>query len=276
MFSRFKITAENLRYYVLDFRHEQVRDRYSIDSRSVLERVQNVIMAASQDGVVNADILKEGFFPTAFRKRYQVFISHSHKDIDLVKRLANVLYARFGVRCFVDSMVWENMTDLLKALDEQYCRRPLCGYDYNKRNMSTAHVHAMLSIALLEMIEQCECCIFVQSENSIIPSLKLKGISDEDKTFSPWIYEEINYMNMLQPHLSQRLIKLFSVLDESERTDYIEQMVPSLPIAHGINLDKFTEVKSKDLPYILSEGKSWLDILYEKTQYIRKNDFNIL
>ena len=142
-------------------------------------------------------------------------------------------------------------------------------YDYEKRNSSTAHVHAMLSIALMEMIEQCECCIFIQSENSTIPSLKLKSISNEDKTFSPWIYEEINYMNMLQPHKSQRLLRYFSKLDESEQRQINGITDHPVPIVHGLNLDKFTKVTRNELPY-LAEGKDWLNILYRKTGFIKQ------
>lgn len=261
MFSRFTIKSRELEIYLSDFRRETPEDIYSADAERVVSQVQRIIMASSNNGVVEAAQLKDGFFPTNFRNKYQVFISHSHADIELVKKFANTLNAKFGVRCFVDSMVWGNMYEMLRELDEKYCKTPPHGYDYDRRNMSTAHVHAMLSIALLEMIEQCECCIFVQSENSTIPSLELKSISNDVKTFSPWIYEEINYMNMLQPHRPQRLLRFFSALNENEQRELNNYLNP-VPIVHGLNLDNFKEVTRDKLSYNINSERGWLDTLY--------------
>ncbi len=267
MFSRFKIQVHELIPYVRDIGAATVPDVYSEDEESVFRRAREIILAASHNGIVEADDLKNGFFPTDFRDQYQVFISHSYKDIEVVKELANNLSKNFGIRCFVDSMVWGSMYHLLKEIDNKYCLMPSKLYDYAKRNSSTAHVHAMLSIALMEMIEQCECCIFVQSNNSIIPSLELDSISKENKTFSPWIYEEINYMNMLQPHKSQRLLRLFSSLNENAQREINSHTEHPVPIVHGLNLDKFTKVTRSELPY-LNDGNDWLNILYMKTGLI--------
>ena len=260
MFTRFKIDADNLRYYLMDIRTEGT-DYYTEDSLRILENASERIIAASHNGIVDADQLKDGFFPTEFREKYQVFISHSHKDIELIKQFANVLANKYNVRCFVDSMVWGNMEKLLSRIDKKYCLSDNSQYfDYYKRNLSTSHVHAMLSIALLEMISQCECCIFVQSGNSVIPSLPLASINSQDKTFSPWIYEEINYMNQLQPYLpTQRRLTLFSSLNEGIKRD-IENPVP---IAHGINLDKFAKLDRAKMPYGELDDEGWLNVLYK-------------
>lgn len=272
MFSKFRIDVRDLESYIPDIGGRGVPDVYSEDEASVLRRAQEIIVAASHDGVVEASDLQNGFFPTNFRDKYQVFISHSYKDIEIVKALANALSDRFGIRCFVDSMVWGSMYHLLKEIDNKYCLMPSNLYDYEKRNSSTAHVHAMLSIALMEMIEQCECCIFIQSENSTIPSLKLKSISNEDKTFSPWIYEEINYMNMLQPHKSQRLLRMFSSLNENVQREINSYTEHPVPIVHGLNLKHFTQVTKETLPYI-NDGDDWLNTLYRKSGLIREIKF---
>lgn len=262
MFSRFKISAKDLSIYLTDIPSNNRRDFYTEDRQLVLEAASNQIVASSHNGIVEADRLKDGFFPTNFRERYQIFISHSHKDIEVVKQFANALANRYQVRCFVDSLIWGNMEDLLSAIDNKYCLSDDAQhFDYFKRNLSTSHVHAMLSIALLEMISQCECCIFVQSDNSIIPSLPLADIQGKDKTFSPWIYEEINYMNQLQPYLpGQRRLMLFSSLNESIKRD----IVNPVPIAHGINLDKFVKLDRAKMPYGNLGNESWLDVLYKQ------------
>ena len=262
MFSRFTIKSRELEIYLSDFRRETPEDIYSADAERVVSQAQRIIMASSNNGVVEAAQLKDGFFPTNFRNKYQVFISHSHADIELVKKFANTLNAKFGVRCFVDSMVWGNMYEMLKELDEKYCKTPPRGYDYDRRNMSTAHVHAMLSIALLEMIEQCECCIFVRSENSTIPSLELKSISNDVKTFSPWIYEEINYMNVLQPYLSRQRRIMFSTRNQVVN----ESLEHPVPVVHGLNLDKFTEINRWNMA--TNEDEPWLEYLYKQVGLI--------
>lgn len=58
-------------------------------------------------------------------------------------------------------------------------------YSYAKRNYSTSHVHMMLSISLMKMIDQTECLLFIDTPNS----LNTKELIEA--TNSPWIFAEI-------------------------------------------------------------------------------------
>lgn len=172
-------------------------------------------MIFGESGVIKADILSANQFP--INRNMQVFISHSSKDAVVAKVFAYILSA-WGINCFIDSMIWNNISDLQRDLDEKYCwlkRNEL--FDYEKRNNSTAHVHTMLSSALFEMIDICECCVFIESNNS---EIKLNDIRDTS-TFSPWIFSEINYINKIRlniPLRYQNRTQLFSeggILNES-------------------------------------------------------------
>lgn len=145
------------------------------------------------DGVLNADEIINTWFPTI---KADVFLSHSHKDEKLVIGLAGWLKKEFGLTSFIDSTVWGYSDELLKAIDNKYCKNDSGEtYNYELRNRSTSHVHMMLSTALLDMIDRCECIIFVQTPQSFRPS---DYLNTSGQTESPWIYSEIAMTRMLR------------------------------------------------------------------------------
>ena len=218
MFAKYKIDLNEIISFVGGTKHfseiiasakfqEWVSKQYDAYPYDILNP-----MVYGKDGNIRADIVSEQQFPIL--KNKHVFVSHSSKDGDAAKVLALFLKITCGINCFIDSMIWNNIADLQKELDGKYCwlRKEDKVYDYNKRNNSTAHVHAMLSTALFEMIDSCECAIFIESQNSTI---KLEDIKNQS-TFSPWIYEEINYINKIRENTPKRYIgrkqlKVFSV-----------------------------------------------------------------
>lgn len=147
------------------------------------------------DGTINGAILSALNFP--LQQHYDVFISYSHDDEETAKVLF-LLLTRANISCFLDSTIWHSADTLLKEIDDRYSLSSGsildAKYDYTKRNYSTSHVHAMLSMAMLEAIDRSDLCIFLKSENSI--SLK-EGI--EQGTLSPWIYEEQQYIGKIEP-----------------------------------------------------------------------------
>ena len=78
-------------------------------------------------------------------------------------------------------------------------------------------------MALLEMIDQCDICLFVTSENSTLPGTDFGDVM----TLSPWIYEEIKYMNRISP----KMMREFSEVN----------------ISHPLDLSDFSVVNSKNL-----------------------------
>lgn len=84
-------------------------------------------------------MMKEEWLKT---QKYDVFLSHSHKDIDKVKAFSGWLYDMFGLKCFIDSCAWGYCDDLLRKIDDKYCwNKTGETYNYERRNYSTAHVH---------------------------------------------------------------------------------------------------------------------------------------
>lgn len=115
-----------------------------------------------------------------------IFISHSHMDIDEVMSFAGWLFKEFGIKSFIDSLVWENIKKLQRDIDDKYCFNESTGfYNYDKRNYSTSHVNMILSAALTKMIDKAECIIFFETPASV------KVNDTIYKTTSPWIYSEI-------------------------------------------------------------------------------------
>lgn len=130
-----------------------------------------------------------------------VFLSHSHKDREQVVGFAGWLKKRFGLTAFIDSSIWGNSEQLLKKIDDEYCYNETSHmYDYNLRNYSTSHVHMMLSMALLKMVDKAEALVFVNTPNSISP------ISEtiNQTTKSPWIYSELVYSNLIRRNNPKR------------------------------------------------------------------------
>lgn len=157
------------------------------------------------DGIIKGDTLKDSYFPSGLfdSSNYDVFISHSHKNEKEALLLAAWLMKYKKLSCFVDSFAWGSADQLLKEIDDKYCyRKHTKTYDYNKRNFTTSHVHAILSMALLDTIIRSKYCIFIKSSESVPLNSGLKM-----KTLSPWLYEEIKFMQLLQP---KRETKLFS------------------------------------------------------------------
>ncbi|HTF28713.1 MAG TPA: hypothetical protein VK625_07705, partial [Flavitalea sp.] len=96
------------------------------------------------------------------------FISHSHSDKEKAIALSGYLFHEFDLRSFVDSCVWGYANDLLKLINDKYCKS-LDGklYDYNKTVFSSSHVHMMLSSAISSMMDRTECLFFYNSPKSI-------------------------------------------------------------------------------------------------------------
>ncbi len=160
---------------------------------------------------IDGSKLQANWFPIV---KADAFISHSHKDKnEIALTFAGFLAEKFGIKAFIDSCIWGYADDLLKLIDNTYCKSEVNRntYDYKKRNYSTSHIHMMLSTALTKMIDETECLFFLNTPNSITPNEEI------DKTLSPWIYCEIE-MSKLIRHRDKseyREIKTFSKLFES-------------------------------------------------------------
>lgn len=146
-----------------------------------------------EENAFHADQIMDDWFPSI---NASVFISHSSCDKDNAVRFANWLFNNFGITSFIDSDFWECISDLQNKIDKAFCKLDgkQSSYSYEKRNYSTAHVHMILAHALTRMINQAECFFFIKSDNSI--SIE----NTFNRTFSPWIYHELETVDTIEIH----------------------------------------------------------------------------
>lgn len=232
--------------------HEVGRQLRNDDAAAIKRKLESYLR---DDGSLDGTEMQKNWFPSI---PADVFLSHSHKDLDLTLALAGWLFKTFGLRPFIDSCVWGNADDLLKQIDDKYCLNPSGGtYSYEKRNGSTSHVHIMLSTALAMMIDNAECAWVLNTTNSITPS------DAALRTASPWIFSEIATMQLIRrrPKAAhrERLIKLA----KGEIREWLNE--GPLRITYEVPVESFTSIRYEILRKWEASRKVTypLDQLYE-------------
>lgn len=173
------------------------RDRLNKTKESISDDLNKF---TDLDGELQAEKIINNWFPNIDA---DIFLSHSHKDEELILGLSGWLKEEFGLTTFIDSVVWGYSDDLLRIIDDKYCQNAHGNtYSYLKRNRSTSHVHMMLSTALMGMIDKCEVFIFIETENSFIPS---EYLEKEGYTESTWIYSELSLVDKIRKNIPDRV-----------------------------------------------------------------------
>jgi len=210
------------------------------------------------DGSLDGSALQDDWFPDV---KADIFLSHSHGDQKLTMAFAAMLKEEFGLKAFIDSCVWGYANDLLKKIDDVYCRNKKGDmYDYDQRNFSTSHVHMMLSSALTKMMDKTECLIFVNTPKSLTTRDAV-----EDKTKSPWIYSEIATSLVLRKRKPDRhdLLIKHAKFEAAEKKSQLD-------VSYNVDLSHLTPLSTSDLSkwrdQVKGEIKGWkshpLDQLY--------------
>ena len=208
--------------------------------------------------LINGSKLQEEWFPVNQDwMKFDVFISHSHKDIEsTIKPLAFWIENNLGLNCFVDSLFWQYADDLLKSIDDWYAIKDNGSYNYDIRNYTTSHVHAMLSMALMNMMAKTEMVLFVDSDNSIKYQ---KGLA---QTPSPWLYEEINFAKNLQVVLPERYVdKLVPINESGGRIQQRCFDSHELNVRYEVDLTMFYEIYANTLVNNKRNGNTGDDAL---------------
>ena len=151
----------------------------------------------------------------------------------MTKQFATWLKEKYGYDVFLDSFVWNSADSLLREIDNLYCKQRNGLYNYHKRNYSTAHIHTMLSMSIMEIIKRSKVGILIDSHHSI--NLERLRNSNQAKTLSPWIFQEIMFMRQ------------FANQKSSTRMFSSESLNEGLQIAHTVDLSDFTPLTAKDL-----------------------------
>ena len=185
MFRAFRLKLDDIRQIVSSYKHCGKRQSLAMQ-KSLKPGLENYL---DVKGVLNGQRIMDDWFGQV---KSDVFISHSHRDDEDVHGLSGWLYQNFGLVSFIDADVWGYCDDLIKDMDQSYSIKN-GKLDYSSVRESTAHVHVMLMSALTKMINQTECLIFLDSDQSI------SARDTVYKTRSPWIYNELLISSMIRP-----------------------------------------------------------------------------
>lgn len=239
MFKPVKITTTEIDKLLLD---GTARENYSHLYEELSKALRtNLTKDIIRQTVIDGTRLQEEWFPQNIG-HFDVFISHSHIDLTKIKQLSYWLNQNLGLRCFIDSVFWKYSNKLLEELDDKYSKfydRRIKRYlhHYSKRNITTANVHCMLTMALMKMMDSCELVMFVDSDNSIHYE------RDSAKTPSPWIYEELEMANMLPSKMPKRRVRdsRLDYLNESELKMFSEG-VENFTFMYDAKIKKFSDL----------------------------------
>lgn len=233
-----KSTIDKLPHFLcgLQERIEYEKTFSSIEDDKKLQRKAIKTEILGHNGLIDADKLMQACMPQ--NHDFNIFISHSHKDFDYAQKLASYIFKKFGLTCFIDSNIWLNSEeDIQKTYDRMYKRGSSLKYDDVLK--SSAHVHAMLSMSLLKMMDSCECCIFIDPEEEYVPM---------DSVSSAWIYEEVTMFNYIDKHLS-RITRVTEGFSARPR------------IIYKCDFSNMKELTLRNMK-VTEKGLSWLDYLY--------------
>lgn len=218
------------------------------------------------NGVINGSELENDWFSEL---DCHIFISHSHTDEKLAIALAGYLYRTHKIKCFVDSCVWGYSNELLKQIDNKFCKNSDSDtYNYDTRNLSTSHVHMMLSASLNKMIDKCESLFLINTPNSIGTSDILK------ETYSPWIYSEILTSKLIEKKIPERHLH-FGLERRVETFSKSDNLNESLKIKYKLELNHLVNLSEEEIIYWGSKPSNnpedALDYLYNQKPVPRRN-----
>ncbi|GCJ59092.1 hypothetical protein BvCmsL71A_01362 [Escherichia coli] len=135
-------------------------------------------------------------------------------------------------------------------------------------------MHAILSMALMRVMDNADSVIFIESGNSIYQYMgdttiaPQEAIEKTSETLSPWISSEVNFANTLRlkGHKDREQPLMESTDSYSLNKSNIK--ADSLPkIIHEVNLSKFIEIDNKKFKESLSLNETnpikTLDMIYQ-------------
>ena len=236
--------------------------------KKVQENLNNYI---DRNGILDVSLIEKDWFPNI---NSHIFISHSHGDENTALFLAGYIYEKFGLECFVDSCVWGYSNDLLKIVDDKYCKyENEQTYNYNKRNRSTAHIHSILSTSLLKMIDKTECLFFLNTPKSV--SIE-DTINKESFTFSPWIYLELKFSEIVRKKKSENR-PIYKYASSNFSQDSKDDSELYLKFKYSIGTKDLVNLRFGDIQnLVVNKSCPWetLDDLYSKTNKILKTQLS--
>ena len=230
--------------------------QYENDKSISLQKLRKIINSYN---IIRAHEIKKLLLPS---KHYDIFISHSHKDLELAKGLSNYLQLFFGVSCFIDSLYWGNIDELQEELNRMHLHEDKATgkeyYDHQSTMEVAKHANMILASALTEMIDNCECVFFLNTDNSVISGSEA---INKNKTYSPWIYHEVFTTSIIHRKETGRR----AALEEQQIRDNAIKPLPQF--IYNLDLTGMTNLNDDDIlnwwGKVNSNNAHPLDILYK-------------
>ena len=239
-------------------------DPFADQVKAIQSKLNEYVLEGTD--IPDGTAIQDDWFP---EMNADIFISHSHKDVELAQGLAGWIYKTFGLKCFIDSNVWGYADHLLEQINSKYSnkREEQSGrvlYDHESCIAASKHVDTMLTIALYKMIDRCECIFLLNTDNSIQPY----GDMPHDKTFSPWIYSEIVCSQLIRKKERRNHRKCMDI-----RHDYAsmhESYTPAYTVTtqHLLPIDISNLIKWEN-EYQKKSCEHTLDVLYSQFSEIK-------
>lgn len=230
--------------------------QYENDKSISLQKLRKIINSYN---IIRAHEIKKLLLPS---KHYDIFISHSHKDLELAKGLSNYLQLFFGVSCFIDSLYWGNIDELQEELNRMHLHEDKATgkeyYDHQSTMEVAKHANMILASALTEMIDNCECVFFLNTDNSVISGSEA---INKNKTYSPWIYHEVFTTSIIHRKETGRR----AALEEQQIRDNAIKPLPQF--IYNLDLTGMTNLNDDDIlnwwGKVNSNNAHPLDVLYK-------------
>ena len=197
MYRGFKITKETIEK-ILEHK-ENYRKEYRREAEEMKKEIKSKLEKHLILGnKIDVEKLREEWFPTG---KYDIFLSHSHGDIEEIEALAGYLVNKKGLKVFVDSFIWGYYHELLEDLNKTYnWNKSSKTYDHSGAKWCCSNVTTILNSALQEVIDKSEVLFFYNTPNSITHDYKNKN-----RTESPWIFSEIETSRIIRKNMPQRM-----------------------------------------------------------------------
>ena len=238
------------------------------------EKVQRKFLDNIKGDKINGEMVKSIWFPR--QDNVDVFLSHSHEDIEDVRAFAGWLQEELELNVFIDADLWGDINKLEETL-RPLLNKEVCTYktkkiyDYGNSRKMFQHTNTMLSVALQQMIDESEALFFLNTDKSI----QVHEENSMNGTYSPWIYTEIACSRIVRrkPLICYRDENKYVYNKSSKGTFYDilnEEYIP-FRVVYPLNLEHMIKLAPRDF-YYLSERKdqfsikllTTLDVLYEK------------
>ncbi len=121
MFKGFNLKGFDGLIFEDKYRHEMMAHGRTVTASSASSVRQSLATIAQNQAVLDGAKIQDTWFPQVHA---DVFLSHSHRNEDLVLLLAGWLDYRFDLKAFADSAIWGYAADLLRIIDNEYCWQP--------------------------------------------------------------------------------------------------------------------------------------------------------